>query len=115
MSAKTKVLIINSPHNPTGKVFTRKELETITEILEDFPHIVVFSDEVYEFLTFDEREHVYFATIGDNFKKTISIYSGGKLLSCTGWKVGWVIGPEYIVRLGGIIANTVFYCFNTPG
>jgi len=115
LGPKTKIIILNTPHNPTGKVFTREELEQITEILKDFPHVVVISDEVYDFLTFDGKEHVRFATIGDNYAKTVSIYSGGKLFNCTGWKIGWAIGPEYIIRLGGIIANTVTYCLNTPG
>lgn len=75
----------------------------------------MISDEVYEFLTFDKREHIMFANIGNNFDRTISIFSGGKLFSCTGWKIGWAIGPAALIRLGGIISNTVYYTFNTPG
>lgn len=93
MSDKTKVLVLNSPHNPTGKCFSLEEMELITKILKDFPNCVVLSDEVYDFLTFDGLEHVRFATIGDNWERTISIYSGGKKLNATGWKVGWAIGP----------------------
>lgn len=59
--------------------------------------------------------HVPFATIGDNWKKTVTIYSGGKLLNATGWKVGWAIGPKELIRLGGIINNTTVYCTNHPG
>ena len=114
LSEKTKLLILNSPHNPTGKCFTRQELEKISEILQDFPDVVVLSDEVYDFLTFDGLEHIPFATIGDNWKKTVTIYSGGKLLNATGWKVGWAIGPEPIVYIGGIINNTTAYCTNNP-
>ena len=93
LSSKTKLLIFNNPNNPTGKCFTREELETITKILEEFPHVFVLSDEVYDFLTFDKREHILFATLGNNYEKTISLFSGGKLFNCTGWKVGWAIGP----------------------
>ena len=92
-SGPTKMLVLNSPHNPTGKVFSREEYEEITSILKDFPEVVVLSDEVYDFLTFDDREHVHFASIGDNWDKTVSVFSGGKLLNATGWKVGWAVGP----------------------
>jgi kynurenine aminotransferase len=82
--------------------------------LAEYPDVVVISDEVYDFLTFDE-EHIPFATVGDNWKRTVTVYSGGKLLSATGWKVGWGIGPEKIIRLGGIIHNTTSYITNNPG
>ena len=115
MSEKTKVLILNTPHNPTGKCFSREEIETISEILDDYPNVVVLSDEVYDFLTFDGHEHIPFAAVGNNWHRTVSIYSGGKLLMATGWKIGWAIGPERIIKLGGIIHNTVTYCLNNPG
>ncbi len=114
-SPKVKLFLLNTPHNPTGKVFNAEELLTITKILEEFPDVVVLSDEVYDFLTFDEREHINFATIRENWGKTISIFSGGKLFNATGWKVGWAIAPAPLIYMGGVIANTVFYCFNTPG
>ena len=75
----------------------------------------MLSDEVYDFLTFDGNKHVSFATIGDNWNRTISVYSGGKLLNATGWKVGWSIGPSEIIKLGGINYNTSNYSTNTPG
>ena len=75
---------------------------------------MVLSDEVYDFLTFDGLEHIPFASIGDNWHRTITVYSGGKLLNATGWKVGWAIGPERILRLGAIINNTTSYCTNSP-
>ena len=114
LSDKTKVFVLNTPHNPTGKCFTREEQETLTEILKDFPHVVVIADEVYDFLTFDNKEHVRFATIGDNWNRTITMYSGGKLLNCTGWKVGWSIGPQKLIRLGGIVNNVTTFSTNTP-
>ena len=115
LSDKTKLLAINSPHNPTGKCFTRAEQEAITEILKDFPNCIVISDEVYDKLTFDGLEHVPYASIGDNWHRTVTMYSGGKMFLATGWKIGWAIGPERIVRLGGIINNTSAYCANHPG
>ena len=111
---KTKIFMFNSPHNPTGKVFTAEEIQRISDILDDCPHVFVISDEVYEFLTFDGREHVCFAKVGNNWERTVSIFSGGKLLNCTGWKVGWAVGPEKLLRQGTIIANSNYYCVNTP-
>jgi aspartate/methionine/tyrosine aminotransferase len=73
------------------------------------------SDEVYDFLAFDGREHVPFASVGNNWERTVSIYSGGKLFNATGWKLGWCIGPAQIIHMGGIISNTVHYTGNTPG
>ena len=109
-SDKTKIFLWNNPNNPTGKNYTREEIEAVSIILEEFPHVVVISDEVYDFLVFDQGKHTLFANVRNNWNKTISIFSGGKLFSATGWKVGWSIGPENLIRMGGIIANTTFYC-----
>jgi len=98
LNEKTRLIILNTPHNPTGKVFSRAELLEITEILEGFPHVFVISDEVYDFLTFDDHEHVMFANLKNNWEKTITVFSGGKQFSCTGWKIGWSIAPADIIR-----------------
>lgn len=113
-SGKTKVLLLNSPHNPTGKVFTLEEYKVISSILDDFPEVLVIADDVYEFLTFDGREHHFFTSIGDNWSRTVTIFSGGKLFSCTGWRIGWAIGPQPLLRLGAIVGNTVFFNAHTP-
>ena len=115
MSEKTRVILLNTPHNPTGKVFTTEELLEISDILSDYPNCYVIADEVYDFMTFDGREHVLFANIGDNWNRTITIYSGGKLLCCTGWKVGWAIAPAEILRQAVIINDCCTYCHNVPG
>ena len=74
----------------------------------------MISDEVYDFLTFDGKQHIPFACIGDNYKKTISVYSGGKVFNATGWKVGWAIGPKDLIRTGGIIINNCYYNAHVP-
>ena len=112
---RVKIVIINTPNNPTGKVFTKEEIGQISAILDDFPHIVTLSDEVYNFLTFDGLKHTPFATVGNNWNRTISIYSGGKLLNCTGWKIGWSIAPKHLISLARVYAHTLFNSFNTPG
>jgi kynurenine aminotransferase len=78
LNPKTRLVILNTPHNPTGKVFTWEELIEITDLLDEFPNAYIISDEVYDFLTFDEREHVMFANLKNNWEKTITVFSGGK-------------------------------------
>lgn len=95
---KTKLFIINNPQNPTGKVFSRKELEEISNVVKKFPHVTVVSDEVYEWMTYDDAEHIRIATLPGMWERTLTIGSSGKTFSVTGWKVGWTIGPNYIVK-----------------
>jgi aspartate/methionine/tyrosine aminotransferase len=94
----TKLLIINSPHNPTGKVFSRSELESIAAVVRKHPHLCVVSDEVYEFLTFDNAIHEKFATIPGMWERTLTLGSASKTFSITGWRVGWAIGPKELVQ-----------------
>ena len=115
LNEKTKVIVLNTPHNPTGKVFSYEELKMISDILEEFPHVYVISDDVYDFLTFEDIKHHYFATIGENWKKTITVFSGGKILSCTGWKIGWCFGPADVLRQAVVFNNCYYYCNNVPG
>ncbi|CAI2369728.1 unnamed protein product [Moneuplotes crassus] len=115
LNENTRCIILNTPHNPTGKVFTKAELQEISDILEEYPHVYVISDDVYDFLTFEGHEHHIFATLGDNWKKTITIFSGGKVLCCTGWKVGWAIGPADILRQTVVFNDCCTYCHNVPG
>jgi aspartate/methionine/tyrosine aminotransferase len=88
---RTRALILNTPHNPTGKVFARSELEVIAELCRRHD-VVVISDEVYSEITFDAT-HVSIATLPGMFERTITIDSMGKTFSVTGWKVGWAIAP----------------------
>jgi aspartate/methionine/tyrosine aminotransferase len=77
--------------------------------------IKVISDEVYDFLTFDRNKHTLFATIGNNYERTVSIFTSEKMLNITGWNIGWAIGPQELILKGGIVNNSIYYCFNTPG
>jgi N-succinyldiaminopimelate aminotransferase len=92
----TRLLLINSPHNPTGMVLTREETEAIAGVAKRHDLLVV-TDEVYEHLTYD-REHVPFAAIDGMRERTVSVSSAGKTFSFTGWKVGWVTGTPEIVN-----------------
>ncbi len=96
VTGRTRLLLLNSPHNPTGKVFSRAELEAIAEVAIERDLIVV-TDEVYEHMTFDGRPHVPLATLPGMRERTVTVSSAGKTFSVTGWKVGWVCAAPPLV------------------
>jgi N-succinyldiaminopimelate aminotransferase len=96
ITSRTRLLLLNSPHNPTGQVFDRSELEAVAALAR-LHDLLVVTDEVYEHLTFDGHAHVPMATLPGMAERTVTISSAGKTFSVTGWKVGWVIArPELI-------------------
>ncbi len=111
-SARTRVLLLNSPHNPTGKVFCRRELEEIAAHCIERDLIVV-TDEVYEHLVFD-GSHVPIATLPGMRDRTITISSGGKTFSFTGWKVGWACGPGPLLAAVHTVKQYLTYASGTP-
>lgn len=93
-SAKTKAVVVNTPHNPTGKVFTAAELGAVVALAERYGALIV-SDEVYEHIAF--RPHVRVASRPGAWERTLTISSIGKTFSVTGWKVGWAVGPPELI------------------
>jgi aminotransferase len=89
---RTKAIIINTPNNPTGKVFTREELETIAALCRKWDAIAI-SDEIYEHIIYDGRTHVPIATIDGMADRTVTLNGLSKTFSVTGWRVGWTISP----------------------
>jgi aspartate/methionine/tyrosine aminotransferase len=90
---RTRGIVINSPHNPTGKVFTRAELELIADLCQKFD-VIAFTDDIYEHIVF-EGEHIPLATLPGMADRTVSIHSMSKTYSVTGWRIGWTIAsPE---------------------
>eukprot|EP00026_Physarum_polycephalum_P006377 Phypoly_transcript_06419.p1 GENE.Phypoly_transcript_06419~~Phypoly_transcript_06419.p1 ORF type:complete len:403 (+),score=46.47 Phypoly_transcript_06419:522-1730(+) len=110
INSKTKLLIINSPHNPTGKVFNKSEQEAIAAVVRKHPQLCVISDEVYEFLTFDDAVHVKFATLPGMWERTLTLGSASKTFSITGWRVGWAIGPKELVQGVLFVHQYVPFC-----
>jgi N-succinyldiaminopimelate aminotransferase len=96
ITPRTRLLLLNSPHNPTGSVFTREELLAISAVVAEHD-LWVISDEAYEHLVYDGSEHVPFSTLPGMAERTVTIGSAGKSLSMTGWKVGWATGPSDLV------------------
>jgi N-succinyldiaminopimelate aminotransferase len=95
---KTRAILINSPHNPAGRVFSREELDVLAKVVTG-TNIVVICDEVYEHLVFDGRAHIPLASLPGMRERVLRIGSAGKIFSLTGWKVGWVTGPRELVSV----------------
>ena len=93
---RTRFILLNSPHNPTGTVLGRDELQAVADLAIEHD-LVVITDEVYEHLVFDAHEHVPLATLPGMFERTLTLSSAGKSYSFTGWKVGWASGPAELV------------------
>jgi kynurenine aminotransferase len=106
------MIILNTPHNPVGKVFTRQELEGIATIAEEF-NLLVMADEVYDSLVYD-REHVRIATLPGMWDRTVTVMSAGKAFACTGWRVGWLIGPPSIIFPTLAATTRIVFCSNSP-
>ncbi len=112
-SARTRIVLLNTPHNPTGKVFTRAELDLVCSLAREHGAWVV-TDEVYEHLTFDGRQHIPVATLPGMADRTITISSGGKTFSATGWKVGWLCGPEEAVAAARTVKQFLTFVASGP-
>ncbi|MDX6284803.1 MAG: N-succinyldiaminopimelate aminotransferase [Frankiales bacterium] len=113
VTRKTKLLLLNSPHNPTGTVFTKTELESIAEVAID-RDILVVTDEVYEHLTYDDAEHIPIAALPGMRERTISISSAGKTFSVTGWKIGWICAPAQLVRAAQTVKQFTTFTHSGP-
>ena len=113
ISERTKFILLNSPHNPTGKVFDRDELELIAAVAIEHD-VVVVTDEVYEHLVFDGSEHVPLATLPGMFERTLTISSGGKTFHTTGWKIGWMTGPAELVTAARLAKQYLTYVNGAP-
>ncbi|CDK27657.1 unnamed protein product [Kuraishia capsulata CBS 1993] len=110
ITAKTKMIVLNSPHNPIGKVFTREELLKIGELAIKH-NLLIISDEVYENLYY--KKHIRVATLSPEIgERTLTIGSAGKSFAATGWRIGWVIGSEKLVPY--VTAAHTRICFSSP-
>ncbi|ROS23141.1 aminotransferase class I/II-fold pyridoxal phosphate-dependent enzyme [Cellulomonas sp. PhB150] len=114
---RTRVVLLNTPHNPTGTVLTRDELSVVARLAQQHDAIVL-TDEVYEHLTLagpaGRPEHVPIATLPGMAARTLTVSSAGKTLSFTGWKVGWVSGPEHLVTAVRTVKQFLTYVSGAP-
>ena len=110
VTSRTTAILLNSPHNPTGTVLTRDELAAIADVAIEHD-LVVISDEVYEHLTFDAHRHIPIATLPGMAERTLTISSGGKSFSFTGWKIGWATGPAPLID--ALLASKQFLTYTS--
>lgn len=95
-TSKTKMIIINNPHNPTGKILNHSDLESLETILQKFPKLIILSDEVYEYITYEEK-HISAHTREKLLHRCVMVSSFGKSFHVTGWKIGYLVAPENLM------------------
>lgn len=113
INAKTRMIVLNSPHNPSGSVLTAQDLKELEKIVKG-TGIVILSDEVYEHLIFDEQKHLSMATSPELASRSIIVASFGKVFHVTGWKMGYMVGPENLMHEIRKAHQYQVFCCNTP-
>jgi N-succinyldiaminopimelate aminotransferase len=113
ITPKTRLILLNSPHNPTGRVLSREELEAVARVCVERDLLAV-TDEVYEHLVYDGRPHIPLATLPGMAERTVTISSHGKTFSFTGWKVGWACGPADLIAAVRTTKQYLSYSGATP-
>jgi N-succinyldiaminopimelate aminotransferase len=111
--ARTRLILLNSPHNPTGKVFSQMELERIAGLAREYDAVVV-TDEVYEHQTFDGIPHLPMVTLPGMAERTVTISSAGKTFSVTGWKIGWLHAPAPLATAVRAVKQFLTYVNGAP-
>jgi N-succinyldiaminopimelate aminotransferase len=112
-SNKTKLIVVNTPHNPTGKVYTEAELHIIADLCQTHD-VIAIVDEVYEYIVFDGLQHISMATLPGMANRTVTISSAGKTFSMTGWKVGWAIASAELCQAVFRVHQFVTYSVAAP-
>jgi N-succinyldiaminopimelate aminotransferase len=112
-STRTRAIIVNTPHNPTGTVFSAGELALIAELCRAYD-VLAITDEVYEHVVFDGGTHVRLATLPGMRERTLTLGGAGKTFSCTGWRVGWAIGPAPLQEALGRLRQLTVFSSATP-
>jgi aspartate aminotransferase len=97
ITPKTKMMIYSSPCNPSGSVYSESELRALADVLVDFPNIIIISDEIYEHINFTDT-HISMASFEDMYPRTVTVNGVSKAYSMTGWRIGYIGGPEWIAR-----------------
>ncbi|MEO7909838.1 MAG: aminotransferase class I/II-fold pyridoxal phosphate-dependent enzyme [Roseiflexaceae bacterium] len=110
---RPKLILINTPHNPTGKVFTRAELELIAALCQEFDVLAV-ADEVYDHMVYEQARHVSLAMLPGMWDRTLTLNSVGKTFSVTGWKIGYAVGPAALNQALRAAHQWVTFATSTP-
>ena len=110
---KTKLVVLNTPNNPTGKVFSKAELTEIGALCQEYD-IPCVTDEVYEYMTFDGHQHTSMATIPGMYERTITTSSCSKTFAITGWRIGYMAAPAAMINVLRIVYDQIYVCAPTP-
>jgi len=110
---KTRAIIVNTPGNPSGKVFTRAELELIADLAREFD-LYVITDEIYEYFLYDGRAHVSFATLPGMRERTLTLGGFSKTFSITGWRIGYLVATAELCHQLGQVHDLVYVCAPAP-
>eukprot|EP01084_Bolivina_argentea_P194444 333616_1 len=113
-NSNIKAIILNTPQNPTGYVTSKETMDKLVSILKKYPNIIIISDEVYEDIIFDHHKHFHIAAYDGMFHRTLTVNSAAKKFSCTGWKTGWVVGPEDMIEAVNCVSRGQNWCQPTP-
>lgn len=113
ITPRTRVILLNTPHNPTGTVLDRADLAAVADVAIEHD-LVVVTDEVYEHLVFDDAVHVPIATLPGMAERTLTISSAGKTFALTGWKIGWAVGPNDLVTSARLAKQFLTYTSGAP-
>lgn len=113
ITPRSKVIVLNSPHNPSGIVFTRDELQELADIVIEYG-LIVISDEAYEHLWYDGHPHIPISSLPGMFERTLTVGSAGKSFSFTGWKVGWATGPTDLIAANRVVRQHLSYVSSGP-
>ena len=116
ITERTKAFILNTPHNPTGKMFNQEEMAQIAAIIKRNPHVTIIADEVYEHIVFEPETspHISIASLPGMYEHTLTLSSSGKTFSATGWKIGWAVGPPHLTGAVTSVQQWVNFSAPTP-
>jgi aminotransferase len=110
---RTKVILVNTPGNPHGKVWTSAELERLLRLLEKYD-LYALTDEIYEHMLYDGRSHVSLGSLEGAYERTVTISGFSKTFNMTGWRIGYAVGPQRLIKPMGLINDLVYICAPTP-
>lgn len=111
---KTKLVLINSPHNPTGKILHQSDIDALHRLIEKYPQLYILSDEVYEHMTFDGQPHLSILQYPKLAERALVCFSFGKTFHVTGWKLGYIVAPQYLMTEFRKVHQYNVFCVNHP-
>jgi methionine aminotransferase len=112
VSDKTRLIITNNPHNPSGTVWKQKDILELEKLVADFPNLIILSDEVYEFISF-ENKHISLNTSEILKDRSVIVSSFGKTFHITGWKIGYIVAPEFLMKEIKKVHQFLVFCVNS--